>query len=121
MVDATKDCWEPGGYVYQHYGKRYVTTITDGNVNIGCLETVQKPADTKQEVELIGPKEKHEAEVLPRLMGRPKLSLPDQEIQKLASLNLGTRNIVKTLSKRGIKVSRSSVQRRIKELQGSLL
>ncbi|KKM69545.1 hypothetical protein LCGC14_1449680, partial [marine sediment metagenome] len=45
MVDATKDCWEPGGYVYQHYGKRYVTTITDGNVNIGCLETVQKPAD----------------------------------------------------------------------------
>ena len=79
MVDATKDCWEPGGYVYQHYGKRYVTTITDGKVNIGCLETVQKPADSKQgepqpisKIILDVPDEVPGEEVIMKQRGRPK-------------------------------------------------
>lgn len=46
MSDSAKDYWESNGAIYVHYGMRYGTSIIDGQVGIGCLGKVQKPAET---------------------------------------------------------------------------
>lgn len=97
MPDEAKDHWESNGAIYVHYGIRYGTTIIDGKVGIGCLESTPNAVDSKHAVPEPVSKiivDTTDEEVIMKQRGRPK---KEEDL------------------------SRSTKWRREKELQGILL